>query len=238
MTDQICREAVDSGRYRGVRREYGSGSNRGQSGIEVQTTGGDKLPNPFDTEESGMPLVHVEHLGIGQSVRRGVGAHRADAADTREDLLLDAVILVPAVETVRDAAQIRVVLGDVGIEQQQRHSSDLSDPHSRTQHPATGHGDVNDDRRSVFGSRACVRQQTKRQPLRVVRRVVLGLPTVGGQRLAEVAGSVEQSDADERQPEVGRGLEVIARQDAQSTGVVGQNFADSELHGEVRNSAG
>ena len=86
------------------------------------------------------------------------GAHRADAADTREDLLLDAVILVPAVETVRDAAQIRVVLGDVGIEQQQRHSSDLSDPHSRTQHPATGHGDVNDDRRSVFGSRACVRR--------------------------------------------------------------------------------
>ncbi|MCY1385150.1 hypothetical protein D9M69_734950 [compost metagenome] len=88
----------------------------------------------------------MENLGIGQSVRRGVGTHRTDAADTCEDLLLDAVILVPTVETVSDATQIRVVLGDVGIEQQQRHSSDLSDPHSRTQHSSTGHGDVNDDR--------------------------------------------------------------------------------------------
>ena len=94
-----------------------------------------------------MALVHVEDVGVGQAVGVGVGAHGPDTADTGEDLLLDAVVLVAAVETVGDAAHLGVVLRDVGVEQQQRHAAHLRDPHPGAQHPAAGHRDVDEDRR-------------------------------------------------------------------------------------------
>ena len=57
-----------------------------------------------------------------------VRAHGAHAADAGQDLLPDAVVLVAAVEAVGDAAQVRVVLLDVGVEQQQRDAADLRPP--------------------------------------------------------------------------------------------------------------
>jgi hypothetical protein len=76
-------------------------------------------------------------------------------------------------------------------------------------------------------------EQPQRQALRVQRRVVLLLPAVQGQRLAEVTGPVEQPDADQRHAEVGRRLEVVAGQHAEAAGVVRQHLAHAELHREV-----
>ena len=51
-----------------------------------------------------MAFVHVEHLGRGQALDLGERADRPHAADAGKDLLLDAVVLVAAVEAVGDAA--------------------------------------------------------------------------------------------------------------------------------------
>ena len=77
------------------------------------------------------------------------------------------------------------------------------------------------------------RSELERQAVRVQRGVVLELPAVGGQALREVAGAVEQADADQRDAEVGGGLEVVTGQDAQAAGVLRQHLGDAELGGEV-----
>lgn len=59
--------------------------------------------------------------------------------------------------------------------------------------------------------------------------VVLLLPAVAGQALAEVAVAVEQADPDERHAEVAGGLEVVSGEDAEAAGVLGQGGGDPEL---------
>ena len=83
-----------------------------------------------------------------------------------------------------------------------------------------------------------MRQQAQRQTGRVDQRILFGLPAVGGQRLPEVSRPVVQPHRDERQAQIGGGLEVIAGQDAQTAGVVRQHLRDAELHREVRDRGG
>src|SRR6185437_10988115 len=76
-------------------------------------------------------------------------------------------------------------------------------------------------------------QERQRQAVRVDRRVELLLPAVPGQPLGEVAGPVEQADADDRDAEVAGRLEVVAGQDAEATGVLREDLGQAELHREV-----
>ena len=69
--------------------------------------------------------------------------------------------------------------------------------------------------------------------LRVDRRVGLGLAALVAQPLGEVPTAVEQSDPDQGQPELGRGFQVVAREDAEATRVDRQAHVDAELHAEV-----
>ena len=92
----------------------------------------------------------------------------------------------------------------------------------------SGSGTVMTDGRAVG-----LAQQLERQAVRVERGVVLELPAVGRQALREVAGAVEQPDADQRDAEVGGGLEVVTGQDAEAAGVLRQHLGDAELGGEV-----
>ena len=178
-----------------------------------------------------MALVHVEHLGRRQALDLGERADRPHPADAGQDLLLDPVLLVAAVQPVGDTAQVVLVLRDVGIQQQQRNSTDLRDPDASSQLSGVRHGQF-DQHRVVF----VVGEQPQRQALRIQRRVVLLLPAVGGQRLAEVARPVVQAHRDQRQPQIRCRLQVVAGKDAQAARVVRQHLGDAELHREVRDA--
>ena len=78
----------------------------------------------------------------------------------------------------------------------------------------------------------------KGQSLRIQRRVVLVLPPVGSQRLLEITRPIVQTHADQRQSQIRGGLEVIAGQNAEATGVDRQHLGDTELHREVADPAG
>ncbi len=71
------------------------------------------------------------------------------------------------------------------------------------------------------------------QALPVVDGVALALPAVVVERLAEVPLGVREADADERQAEVARGLQVVAGEDAEAARVDGQALVQAVLHGEV-----
>ena len=77
-------------------------------------------------------------------------------------------------------------------------------------------------------------QQRQRQAVGVEDGVLLLLPAVERERLTEVAGPVEQADADDRDAEVGRRLQVVAGEDAEAAGVLRQHLGDAELRREVR----
>ena len=158
-------------------------------------------------------------------------ADRPDTSDAGQDLLLDAVVLVAAVQPIGDAAHVVLVFGNVGIQQQQRDSAHLRDPHPGPQPVLVGQCQFHQDRLVRRGG-----EQPQGQALRVQRRIGFMLPTVGGQRLAEVPGPVVEADRDQRHTQIRGGFEVIAGQDAQATRVVGQHLRHPELHREVRDS--
>ena len=128
----LHRKPVDTGGDRRVGGEHRAGANHGQRGVEIQP-GIDQFADALGAEESGVAFVHVEHLGRRQPFdgrERPDGSHPADAG---QDLLLHAMLLVAAVETVGDPAQFVLVLRNVGVQQQQRNATDLGHPHLRMQ---------------------------------------------------------------------------------------------------------
>ena len=142
-------------------------------------------------------------------------------------------MLAPAaVEAVRDAAEDVVVLGDLGVEQQQRDAPHVGTPDLGAQPPAVRHGQP-DPRRGAVG----FAQQREGQALRVQDGVVLELPPVARQRLVEVAVLVQQAHAHHGHAHVGGGLEVIAGQDAETARVLRQDGGDAVLGGEVGDRA-
>lgn len=180
-----------------------------------------------------MALVHVEHLGGGEAFELGERPDRTHTADTGEDLLPDPVLLITAIEPVGDRTQLMLILRDVRVQQQQRNSADLGDPDPSEQPGAIGQGQFDEDGRPLG-----VGQQPQRQPLGIQRRIALVLPSVGGQRLAEISGAVVQTHRDQRQPEIGRRLQMVAGEYPQAARVVRQHLGDAELHREVRDPLG
>jgi hypothetical protein len=80
-------------------------------------------------------------------------------------------------------------------------------------------GEPDDD---LDGRAALLAQERDGQAVRVEHGVVLLLPALPGQRLAEVPAAVQQAHADDGDTEVGGRLEVVAGQDAQAAGVLRQ----------------
>ena len=187
-----------------------------------------ELADALQAEEAGVALVGVEDLGGGVAGDPAVGADGPDPADAEQHLLQQPVLAAAAVEPVGDVAVGGVVLLDVGVEQQQRDPADLRHPDLGVQHAPPGRRDG-----TWTGVAVRLLQQGQRQAVGVERRVVLLLPAVAGQGLAEVAVPVEQADADDRHAEVAGRLEVVAGEDAEAAGVLRQGGGDAELGREV-----
>ena len=101
--------------------------------VEVEAVLLGELADALEAEEAGVPLVGVEHLGLGVPVSVAVRADRAHAADAEQHLLQQPVLGAAAVEPVGDLALGRRVVLDVGVEQQQRDPADLRPPDLRVQ---------------------------------------------------------------------------------------------------------
>ena len=191
-----------------------------------------ELADPLDAEEAGVALVGVEDLR-----RRGAGDARphpqgAYAAHAEEQLLAQPVLGVAAVEPVGHVAVVGAVLLDVGVEEQQRHPTDVGDEDPRHQVGAVGQGE-GDRRPAAVG----LAEHGQRQLVGVEDGVALLLPAVAVERLLEVAVAVEQAHPHQRDAEVGGRLEVVAGEDAEAAGVLRQHRGDAELGREVRDGA-
>ena len=123
----------------------------------------------------------------------------------------------------RRLSQLGRVLGDVGVEEDERDAADVDLPRGEAQR-ALGERDLQQERLAVLLAQAA----RDGEAVHVVLRVALDLPAGGVDLLLEVALAVEEADADERDVEVGGALEVVA-------GVHG--LVQAELHREVGDHA-
>ena len=84
-------------------------------------------------------------------------AQRPHAADAQDELLVEAHLAAADVQDVGDRAVRVVVVGDVGVEQQDRHAADLGHPHGGVQ-VAAGQRDADRQRLAEPVERAQERQ--------------------------------------------------------------------------------
>src|SRR5947207_1426454 len=82
------------------------------------------------------------------SLRRQDGAQGAQAADAEHDFLTNARVLIPAIQVTGDPAIVLAVLGQVGIEQIERHAADLGDPYAGVEATA-GERHLHEDRNTL-----------------------------------------------------------------------------------------
>ena len=217
------RENVDAGGHGRVDREDRAGRAELAGLLEVETILLHEDANPLEGQEGAVPLVHV--IGPGahpESIERAQPPHAED------DLLLDTALEVASVELVRDVLYVARVLGQVRIQQDERHAADLRAPELHERRAA---GEVDGDAHRLA---ARIAERLHRHGREIVDRVALLLPSIGAQVLSEVPLLVEDADADERKPQVARGLEMIAREDAETARVDRQALGDAEFHRKVR----
>ena len=153
---------------------------------------------------------------------------RADAADAEQQFLPDADALVAAVEPRGQLAVLGLVALDVRVEQQQRVAADRQLPDARARSCRSASRST-----TMTGAPSRVRRLHRQQPVIDVE-VVLVLPAVAVEPLPEVALVVVEADADERDAEVGRALDVVAGEDAEAARVDRQRLVQAELGREVR----
>ncbi len=174
-----------------------------------------------------MALVEVPD-GRGEAER----PDRPDAADAQDELLVQAHLAAADVQDVGDRSVLDGVLGDVGVEEEDRHATDLRQPDGDRQH-APGQLQVDCQRQALL-----ILDPRERQAGQVVVGVVVLLVAVRVDRLAEVALAVEQPDTEERQGHVAGRLHVIAGQDPEAARVDPQRLVDAVLGAEVGDRAG
>jgi hypothetical protein len=235
--DQFAVEAVDAGGDGGVGGEDRTGADGFESGLEVQPAVAAVAAVPvvpvvplgefgdaFQAEEARVALVGVEHLGLGVAGQPAVRPYGAHPADAEQHLLKQPVLAAAAVQPVGHPAFAEVVLLDVGVEHEEGDATDLGQPDAGAQGAGAGEGEGDLGRGAVGFA-----QGYEREFVGVEDGIVLLLPAVSGEGLAEVAVPVEESYADEGYAEVAGGLEVVAGEDAEAAGVLGQGRGDAEL---------
>ena len=157
-------------------------------------------------EKSGVALVHVAYRGCDAK-----GIQGSDAPYTEHYLLAHPHVRIATVQPVRHVPVLRAIGRDVRVQQVQRNPANLHLPHLRPRHPARElHLDCH-------GASVRLALQHHRHGVEVVVRILLALPAVHVQILAEVSLLVEQPHANQGKAEVTRGLEMISRQHTQST---------------------
>src|SRR5262249_35314247 len=134
------------------------------------------------------------------------------------------------VQLARDATNRRRVRRIVAVEEIERDAADVNSP--RTE-PDPLPGQRNGKAEKVT---ALVSYRSDRELIGIVIGIQRFLLAVGRDYLPEVALLIQDADADHRHTEIAGGLELIAGDVAETTGVDRQRLAQGEFHAEVGHS--
>jgi len=146
----------------------------------------------------------------------------ANATDAEKEFLLDAHVQVAAIELRGDGAVLWTIGREIGIEEIELNAADRGAPNAC--------GDCTIGKRDV---NLHIRHEFDGEDVEVIFCASFLLPAGGIEILAKIAFLIEKADTDERKPEVAGGLEMIARENAESPSKNGKAFGDAEFEREV-----
>jgi len=152
---------------------------------------------------------------------------RLDSAHAQEQLLANPDAGVSSIESRGELAIPLAVLGHVGVEQVQGRPPDLNAPDPRLERPDVA---VDRDHQERVVREANLLQRKHRF---IGGEVALLLPSVRVQALPEVPFIPEDADPDQRDAQVARRLQVVAREHAKTTRIDREALVETELHREV-----
>ncbi len=165
-----------------------------------------------------MPLVHM--AGGRRQPHR---LQRPDAADAEDDLLGDAHLRIAAVQPAREFAVAWDVRLNVGVEEVERYLADLESP-DFGDGGAPVERDVDAQPRAIGEA-----HRFQRLERRVDGPVLFLLPAVRAEPLVEVAEVVQQPHAHEWDAKIRGGLQVVAGENTEASGVVREALGEREL---------
>ena len=182
-----------------------------------------EVTNALEHDKACVAFVEVKCRGFDPE-----RPQRAHSANAENDFLLHASLAIASVEASREFAVPGSVFFERGVEEVQRDASDL--------HPPDGGKDRAVAKRNRGHARPAVGGERLNDwrvgPIQAL--VAFFLPAVGGNGLVQVALRIHETDADQRHAEVAGFLAVIARKDAEPSGVDRQRLVKREFGREVR----
>ena len=178
--------------------------------------------DPFQEQECRMPLVDVVNAGLDAQL-----CQQPDASDPEEDLLLDARLLIGAVEAGRNGPVLGRIAGNIRVQEIQGYLADLDLP------------DVGEERTpgKIDGNlhfvAPIVLDDLDGHAGKIVFRIFLRLPSLLVDDLPEVAVLVQKSHSDQRDAQIASRLQVVSRQGAETSRIDGQALVKPVLGGKI-----
>ncbi len=202
--------------------EYRAGRNRLQRRLAAEVPLLDLAPRPLQYQKGGMTFVDVIDGRMDIHFLKG-----ADTAHAKNNLLLDAGLLVTAVQLMGDVTVLGIVFRKIGVQQQHTHHADLGLP-NLDDHFAARKVDLDMGLAAVMAH-----GRMDGQVVEIGIGIGGDLVAVVVDTLREITLTVEQTDRNEGQAQVGRGLTVVTGQDAQATGIDWETFVETKFGAEI-----
>ena len=206
------------GRVYGVKR---AGADQFEGFVELETAF-HEVGETLQVGKCGMSLVAVVNILLDAELLQG-----EDTTDTEEILLLHAVFPVAAVEGVGDAAVVFGVHLVVGVEQIEGNATDIDAPDERM-YREVGERYV-DYNLIAIG----IQHTLDGHAVEVLRFVVGNLLSVHRKGLAEIAIAVKETDGAHIYIGVGGFLDIVAGQNAKTTGIDLDIVVHAVFHAEI-----
>ena len=222
LAEEALVEVVVAGRHGRVDGIESAGANQLHSLVERQMLLLDIVAEALQVAECGMSLVAVVDVLLDAQLLQ-----RQHASDAQQDLLLQAVLPVAAIERVGDGLVELGVHLVVGVEQIELDASDVHTPHVCVYH-IVRIGHVDHHRLSVL-----VELAHNGQVGEVLCLVFSNLLSVHRQALCEIAEAIEESHGTHVDVRVAGLLQIVACQHAKAAAVDLQGRVHAVLHREI-----
>src|SRR5439155_7154194 len=152
---------------------------------------------------------------------------QAHAANSQSHFLHETRFAIAAVKMTGNQSIDLFIVADVGVQQVERNPADVCLPDARL-HGSTAHIDFN-KQRNAFASP----HQFQREFADVAFAISFLLPALRIDALLEIAIAIKQTDSNQRQIQIARRLQMVARQNAQAAGIKWQRAMDAELRTKI-----
>jgi hypothetical protein len=209
LVDEARRKTIVPRVDRRVRREHGALRDFLRTRFEIGVRHFHAQARRLERRERAVPFVQVEHAPIDAT-----GAERADSADAEQQFLANAHPLISEIETRRELPIFHGVSVDIAVEQEEMIAPDVHLPHLGTQRLARRQLDFDDDGTTIGAARGNGGHRFGRRA-----NVFRVLHAVAIEALAKIRLAIKQAHGDERQAEIGRALQVITGEHAESAAI-------------------